>query len=258
MSFDADLIACAKLVEKGDPDRFAATMAAPVALRKVLFPIYAFNVEVSRAPWVTKEAIIAEMRLQWWTDALEEIASGGLVRRHEVVTSLAHVLDATAARELQKAVQARLWDVYRDPFEDQAAFSKYIEDTSASLLRAALQSLSGTMPEVLTDLGYASGLAHFLRAVPELERQGRRPLVDGRPEAVRDLAKQGFDRLVKSRQARSTIPAEARPVTLAAWQAGPILKQAKSDPRLVADGTLGTSEAYKKLRLMWCAATGRW
>ena len=258
MSFDADLIACAKLVEKGDPDRFAATMAAPIAVRKVLFPIYAFNVEVSRAPWVTKEAIIAEMRLQWWTDALEEIASGGLVRRHEVVTSLAHVLDSTAARELQKVVQARLWDVYRDPFEDQAAFSKYIEDTSASLLRAALQSLSGTMPEVLTDLGYASGLAHFLRAVPELERQGRRPLVDGRPEAVRDLAKQGFDRLVKSRQARSTNPAEARPVTLAAWQAGPILKQAKSDPRLVADGTLGTSEAYKKLRLMWCAATGRW
>ncbi|MCR9158253.1 MAG: squalene/phytoene synthase family protein [Rhodobacteraceae bacterium] len=258
MSFDADLIACAKLVEKGDPDRFAATMAAPIAVRKVLFPIYAFNVEVSRAPWVTKEAIIAEMRLQWWTDALEEIASGGLVRRHEVVTSLAHVLDSTAARELQKVVQARLWDVYRDPFEDQAAFSKYIEDTAASLLRAASQSLSGAMPEVLTDLGYASGLAHFLRAVPELERQGRRPLVDGRPEAVRDLAKQGFDRLVKSRQARSTIPAEARPVTLAAWQAGPILKQAKSDPRLVADGTLGTSEAYKKLRLMWCAATSRW
>ena len=258
MSFDDDLIACAKLVEKGDPDRFAATMAAPIAVRKVLFPIYAFNVEVSRAPWVTKEAIIAEMRLQWWTDALEEIASGGLVRRHEVVTSLAHVLDSTAARELQKVVQARLWDVYRDPFEDQAAFSKYIEDTSASLLRAALQSLSGNMPEVLTDLGYASGLAHFLRAVPELERQGRRPLVDGRPEAVQDLAKQGFDRLVKSRQARSTIPAEARPVTLAAWQAEPILKQAKSDPRLVADGTLGMSEAYKKLRLMWCAATGRW
>lgn len=258
MSFDADLIACAKLVEKGDPDRFAATMAAPVALRKVLFPIYAFNVEVSRAPWVTKEAIIAEMRLQWWTDALEEIASGGLVRRHEVVTSLAHVLDATAARELQKAVQARLWDVYRDPFEDQAAFSKYIEDTAGSLLRAASQSLSGTMPQALTDLGYASGLAQFLRAVPELERQGRRPLVDGRPEAVRGLAEQGFDRLVKSRQARSTIPAEARPVTLAAWQAGPILKQAKSDPRLAANGTLGTSEAYKKLGLMWCAATGRW
>ena len=258
MSFDADLTACAQLVERGDPDRFAATMATPVDARKVLFPIYAFNVEVSRAPWVTKEAIIAEMRLQWWTDALEEIASGGLVRRHEVVTSLAHVLDADAARQLQRVVQARFWDVYRDPFEDEAAFSKYIEDTAASLLLAASQALSGSMPEALTDLGYAAGLAQFLRAVPELERQGRRPLVDGRPEAVRVLATEGFDRLVKSRKARASVPAKARPVTLVAWQAAPILKQAKSDPRRVADGTLGTSEAAKKARLMWQAATGRW
>ena len=258
MSFDADLIACAQLVERGDPDRFAATMAAPVETRKVLFPIYAFNVEVSRAPWVTQEAIIAEMRLQWWTDALEEIASGGLVRRHEVVTSLAHVLDETAARQLQRVTQARLWDVYRDPFEDQVAFSNYIEDTSASLLLAASQSLSNKMPEALTDLGHAMGLAQFLRAVPELERLGRRPLVDGRPEAVRDLAAQGFDRLVKSRGARATIPEAARPVTLAAWQAGPILKQARSDPRRVANGTLGMPEAYKKTRLIWQAATGRW
>ncbi|MGJ8604013.1 MAG: squalene/phytoene synthase family protein [Marivita sp.] len=258
MSFDVDLIACAQLVERGDPDRFAATMAAPVAVRKVLFPIYAFNVEVSRAPWVTQEAIIAEMRLQWWADALEEIASGGLVRRHEVVTSLAHVLDAPAARILQRAVQARLWDVYRDPFEDDAAFSKYIEDTAASLLLAASQALTGTAPVALRDLGYAMGLAQFLRAVPELERLGRRPLVDGRPEAVRALATEGFDRLVKSRKARATIPLAARPVTLAAWQAGPILTQAKTDPRRVTDGTLGSSEAAKKARLMWQAMSGRW
>lgn len=258
MSFDADLTACAQLVERGDPDRFAATMAAPVAVRKVLFPIYAFNVEVSRAPWVTKEAIIAEMRLQWWTDALEEIASGGLVRRHEVVTSLAHVLDAEAARVLQRAVQARLWDVYRDPFENEAAFSKYIEDTAASLLLAAAQSLTGQRSSALTDLGYAMGLAQFLRAVPELERQGRRPLVDGRPDAVRDLAQSGLARLEAARREKGTLPSEARPIALAAWQAEPILKQAGNDPRRVADGTLGTSEAAKKARLMWQAATGRW
>src|SRR6056297_157483 len=103
MRFDSDLTACAQLVERGDRDRFAAAMAAPVDARKVLFPIYAFNIEVSRAPWVTQEPMIAEMRLQWWTDALDEIASSGLVRRHEVVTSLAHVLDETAARQLQRA-----------------------------------------------------------------------------------------------------------------------------------------------------------
>ncbi|MFP7570691.1 squalene/phytoene synthase family protein [Marivita sp. S2033] len=258
MTFDADLTACAQLVERGDPDRFAATMAAPVAARKVLFPIYAFNIEVSRAPWVTKEPMIAEMRLQWWSDALEEIASGGLVRRHEVVTSLAHVLDAEAARHLQRAVSARVWDAYRHPFEDSAAFSQYIEDTAESLLMAAAQSLSGQTPDALKHLGYASGLARFLQAVPDLERQDRIPLVDGRADAVRDLAKDGLDRLRKARALRNAVPPAARPVALAAWQAGPILKQVAANPSRVGDGTLGTSEAAKKARLMWQAATGRW
>lgn len=66
------IAACAALVARGDPDRFAAIMAAPPAARARLFPLYAFNLEVARAPWVTKEPMIAEMRLQWWRDVLAE------------------------------------------------------------------------------------------------------------------------------------------------------------------------------------------
>ena len=33
MSFDPDVTACAALVEKADPDRFLAVIAAPVAAR---------------------------------------------------------------------------------------------------------------------------------------------------------------------------------------------------------------------------------
>ena len=107
MDFDDDLTACAQLVERGDPDRFAAAMAAPVRARAVLFPLYAFNLEVARAPWLTQESMIAEMRLQWWRDALEEIRAGGLVRRHEVVTPLAHVLDADSAGRLDRLSRSR-------------------------------------------------------------------------------------------------------------------------------------------------------
>jgi hypothetical protein len=66
------LQACAEMVARGDPDRFRAAMAAPLAARQMLFPLYAFNIEVSRAPWVTAEPIIAEMRLQFWRDVIEE------------------------------------------------------------------------------------------------------------------------------------------------------------------------------------------
>mgnify|MGYP003628551030 FL=1 len=109
-------------------------MAAPVAARRVLFPIYAFNVEVARAPWVTEEPMIAEMRLQWWRDALEEMASGGTVRRHEVTLPLADVVDGDGARALDRLVAARRWDVYKDGFEDAEHFKEYLDATAGELM----------------------------------------------------------------------------------------------------------------------------
>ena len=246
MDFDDDLTACAQLVERGDPDRFAATMAAPVRARAVLFPLYAFNLEVARAPWLTQESMIAEMRLQWWRDALEEIRAGGLVRRHEVVTPLAHVLDADSAERLDRLVGARRWDIYRDAFEDEAHFTRYLEETSGELVLAAGRAL-GEMPEdVALDAGYAAGLAQFLRAVPELEAKGRVPLVDGRPEAVVALAKEGLARLDRARARLVEVDTPARAALLAGWQAGPLLKQAVQAPQRVAEaleyGMVGVNE----------------
>ena len=104
MIFNQDILACAGLVERGDPVRFRAVMSTPVDIRAKLFPIFAFNLEVARAPWVTKEAMIAEMRLQWWQDALEEITLGKVVRRHEVVSPLSQLITPDAARDLQSVI----------------------------------------------------------------------------------------------------------------------------------------------------------
>ena len=54
--------ACAEIVQRTDPERFAALMAAPVIDRPALAVLYAFNAEVARAPWASKEPMIAEMR----------------------------------------------------------------------------------------------------------------------------------------------------------------------------------------------------
>ena len=69
MEHQAALNACAEIVQRGDPDRLRAVLAAPLEARAVLLPIYAFNVEGARAPWVTEEPMIAEMRLAWWREA---------------------------------------------------------------------------------------------------------------------------------------------------------------------------------------------
>ncbi|MDP5216365.1 squalene/phytoene synthase family protein [Ruegeria sp. 2205SS24-7] len=258
MSFDPDLTACAALVEQADPDRFLAAMAAPVAARRVLFPLYALNVEVSRAPWVTQEPMIAEMRLQWWRDALEEIAEGKTVRRHQVVTPLAEVLSPDLAAYLDQYVSVRRWDIYKDPFEDEAHLDNYIDYSSGALMVAAAQSLGPADADVLRDYGYAVGVANWLVAVPELEARGRIPLLDGTASGVRQLAQSGLERLSKARRNRSAISKEARAALLAGWQAEALLKQAVAQPERVADGTLGQSEFRRRTGLMWQAATGRW
>ena len=258
MTFSPDLTACAELVQRADPDRFMAAMAAPVAARAVLFPLYALNVEVARAPWVTQEPMIAEMRLQWWRDALAEIAAGGPVRRHEVVTPLAQVLTPEMAAQMDEMIAVRRWDIYKDPFEDQAHFDRYIDQTSGTLIWACACSLGEADESTVRDLSWAAGLAAWLRAIPELEARGRVPLLDGTADGVRSLALRGLQKLSAARAGRSRVSSAARPALLAAWQAGPVLKLAASDPGRVAQGALQGSEARKRLGLIWAATTGRW
>ena len=254
MSFEA----CAGIVERGDPERFLAIMAAPVPARRVLFPIIAFNVEVARAPWVTQEPMIAEMRLQWWRDALDEIAEGKEVRKHEVTTPLAEVLTPQQARDLDRLVAARRWDVYTAPFEDAAHFEEYLQATAADLMVVCAQALGDASAEVVSGFGWGVGLANWLRAVPDLEARGRVPMVDGRPEAVRLLAQRGLALIREARARRAAVSPQAGPALLMGWQAERILRRAAAQPKAVLNGTLSPSPARAKLGLMVAAATGRW
>lgn len=253
------LDACARLVERGDPDRFLATMAAPPAVRAVLFPLFAFNLEIARAPWVTEEPLIAEMRLQWWRDMLEEAAGGGTVRAHEVAAPLAALIRdrGLPVAALDDAVAARRWDIYRDPFADDAALWAHLDATSGGLLWTAARAL-GEAPGAeapLRQAARAGGLATWLMAVPTLESRGRLPLADGRPAAVQALARQGLADLAAARRHRF---GPAVPVLRTLWRAGPVLRQALADPAAVAEGRLGGSEIARRGTLLWKAAAGRW
>lgn len=251
------LQACADLVERGDPDRFAAVMAAPANLRTRLWPLYAFNLEIARAPWVTKEPMIAEMRLQWWRDVVAETTP----RAHEVAGPLQGLIVAAGLDRgvLDLMVAARVWDVYSEPFEDQAAFDRYLEETSGGLmwLAALVCGAQDKAEETVRNYGWAAGLAAYLRAVPALEERGRRPLVDGRPGAVRDLAARGLQKISAARAGRGMV-GKAAPALLAGWQAEALLRQVVADPMAVAEGRMALSEFGRRGRLLWQGFSGRW
>lgn len=246
--------ACAELVQRGDPDRFLAVMAAPPETRAQLLPLYAINLEVARAPWVTQEPLIAEMRLQWWRDVVENAASGA-AKAHEVAGPLHELIRdfGLPVDVLDRLIAARRWDIHRDPHEGPEALGAYLEDTGAGLMWLAARALGAPdgAEAAVRAYGWATAAAGYLRAVPELEARGRQPLPKGL--GAQDLARRGLDRLAEARAARKAVSKAIAPALLAGWQAEWILRQAlagRSSPEL--------PEAQRRWRLIWQAFTGRW
>jgi len=189
------LQACANLVARADPERFSAAMAAPIAARAVLLPVYAASIEVARAPWLTQEPMIAEMRLQWWRDVFEEIETGR-PRKHEVVDALAPVLGPKGAAALDAMVLARRWDIYKEGFNTAADVLAHVQTITLGPMLAALEALDD-LPEDLSALhAHATqlGLARFLRGVPALiEHKTPVWAEDQKVQIYRDLCIQALD-----------------------------------------------------------------
>jgi phytoene/squalene synthetase len=246
--------ACAELVARGDPDRFRTVMAAPPEARAQLFPLYAFNLEVARAPWVTKEPLIAEMRLQWWRDVVENAASGA-ARAHEVAGPLHGLIRdfGLPVAALDRLIAARRWDIHRDPHDGVDALAGYLEDTGAGLMWLAARALGApdAAEAPVRAYGWATAASMYIRAVPELEARGRQPMPDGL--SAQELARLGLDRLAEARAARTAVPKSVAPALLAGWQTESILRQA-----LAGHSLPDLSEARKRWLLLWSAARGRW
>ena len=247
--------ACAEIVKRADPDRFMGIMAAPSEFRAGLFALYAFNVEVARAPWVTKELMIAEMRLQWWRDALGEVENAGQVRSHEVTTPLAAIIDGAKIpiKVLDEAIIARRWDIYRDPFEDEEHFAEYLDHTAGGLMWAAVKICGGKNEQSARLVGRAAGLANWFIAIPALEAHGVQPLIDGRPDAIKELAHDALQSLDCLEYEKKAIPAYR-----ISWQTRKVLRQAATNPEAVANATLGQSEFVKKGSLLVKSIFNHW
>ena len=241
------LQAAAEAVQKGDPERFATTMACAPAQRGPLWALYAANLEIARAPWASAEPMVAEMRLQWWVDALSALAETGAVPRHELGPAL---LPLRAQAPLLAAIaEARRWDCWRDPFADEPALWAYLDQTAGNLIWAAAQAL-GAAPGLearARDFAAAAGLAALFAAVPELEARGRRPLPDGRLEAVARLAQEGLSRLARARGAKD---AALQAAFLPGYRTPARLKRAAAQPGRVAEGALDGSEFARRAQLM--------
>lgn len=256
------LDACAALVEKSDPDRFLATMAAPLTARQRLWPLYAYNIQIARAPYASPEPLVAEMRLQWWVDLVDGITDGTPGPKGEVGDALTDLLEKAPIPPglLVGMAEARRWEIGRAPFADRAGFDDFLDATAGNLMWAAGLALGApaAAEPVIRDFAWGAGLAQWLIAVPDLVARGRHPLLDDRPEVVGDLAEEGLARIRRARSYRHFVPRAAVPALWTGWRARAVLKQAAQEPARVAAGTLVTSDFTGKFALILRAATGYW
>ncbi len=251
------IAACAEIVRKGDPDRFLATMAGPIEAREKLFPLYAFNVEVSRAPWLTAEPLIAEMRLQWWLDVLDEIENGSRVRSHEVATPLSALISPQQARSLKPLIESRKWDIKRNPFPDLETLYSHIDQSSGTLADVASVLLGGPQ-SAARDLGNAQGAAAWLRAVPALFTQNRQPLPGDMISSVQAISIFGLQRLQAARRQKKDIPKSALPAFWVGFDTPLFLRSAHRSPASILSGEIAVSEFRRKFRLLRLSLTNTW
>ena len=80
------------LVRSADRDRFLAALFAPEPARSDLLALLAFDHELARTRTVTREPLLARIRLAWWREAVAEAAGSGKPRAQPIVESLSETV----------------------------------------------------------------------------------------------------------------------------------------------------------------------
>ncbi len=251
----------AEAVRTGDPDRYVASLGAPVELRRRLFALYFFNIEVARAPWSSQDPGIAAIRIEWWREAIDRIFAGEPPPAHPAAAELARAIQGAGLppASFQRIVTARRQDFAGARRPGRESFSVYIEATSAELmwLAARLLGTPAASEKVVRDFAWGAGTASFLRAAAELKRRGRFPFAMA-DDDLRWAVSEAERRVRSARLRRLEVPRRALPAMLAGWRADATLRRAKSSVGAVFSSGLSESEFARRGSLLVRSLTGRW
>ncbi|HEY2357412.1 MAG TPA: squalene/phytoene synthase family protein [Phenylobacterium sp.] len=149
------------LIRRVDPDRWLSSrFIGQGAARADVIALYAFDHELARAPRVASNALLGEMRLTWWREALDEIFEGRPVRQHPAAQALAA---AVARRGLEREpletmIDARYRELDSTPMT-QGEVLDWARDTGGLAAQLAAQTLD---PATEAKMALAGGSAWSL------------------------------------------------------------------------------------------------
>lgn len=192
-------------LSRTDPDRWLSSrFAAGREARRALVAIYAFDNQLARAPRAASNPLVAEMRLAWWREVLEEIRAGGGVRRHPVALAL-----AAAVRDrgldtdlLETLVDARLRELDPRPMDLGEALA-WAEDTGGACARLASAALDpASDPEAAAAGGSAWSIGRLILTAG-LSPEAAEEALETRLAAARRVSDAAFPAVAHAALARA-------------------------------------------------------
>ncbi len=261
---------CAELVRGHDFARYASTLFMPVARRRALLAIYAFNVEISRVRDQVSQPLPGEIRLQWWTDMLAGTGQGG-VEGNPVAAELGLAIRNChlPVERLSRLIDEHQFDLYNDPMPTMAALEGYINDTSSALFSLGAAIAGWQSPEIehlARHAGLAQGIAQVMAALPldasrrqllvplqllESSGSGLEEVFAGRETpklraALDQLIGEAQEHLKTALALMASVPPEVRPVFL------PLALVARDLKRMArADSDPFVPRVTSRLRTLW-------
>lgn len=169
---------CREMVLEEDPELYAtlqyfrnnrnSVTSACIAIR-------AFNAELHKICYTTKDPMIGKMKLRWWRDTINRIMEGD-PPVHPVATMLTAVVHRHKLGHhwLMKMIDAR--EASMDPVDDITALLQITEGAYSSPLYLTLQAMGIKdihADHIATHVGKSMGLAYALRSIPFYASMGR-------------------------------------------------------------------------------------
>lgn len=227
------------LVRRVDPDRWLASrFIGDLAARADVIALFGLNYELARVAGGVSNALMGEIRITWWREAMEEIAAGKPPRKHPNVEALAASrFDPNALATL---AEARFADLDEGPLKDEAAVLAYVDATAGALAVLAARRLDASAdPHAVKGAARAFGLTGLWR----LKQAGRSRL----PETWtrEDVVGRVEAQLKAARGEVRGLPVASFPAVAPAALARPHLKGREM------------SDLERKARLTFAVATGR-
>lgn len=192
---------------RSDPDRWLSSRFAPgPGARAALAALYAFDGELARAPRTASNPLVAEMRLAWWREAVDEIASGAPVRRHPVALALASAVQAfgLAPAGLEALVDARYRELEGRPMSLDEALA-WAEGSGGGCAVLAAAILDPASDPVAARAGGAAWSISRLVLTAGLSPEVAREPLEARLKAAAGVSAAAFPAIAHAALARDRL-----------------------------------------------------